>query len=111
MYDFFGNKSAYGENWHRIIDYGLKIWELFLKRPRFTAPKTFLGNRLKIEIHTDAFGKSPFESDSINWTSGIGIGGILVIDGKVVEFCSLGVDAEIPLVRRTEIAPHAYKFL
>ena len=97
LYAFFGNKNAYGENRHRIIYYELKIWELFLKYHRFITPESFLGDRLKIEISTDACASSPFESESINWASGIGIGGILVINGEVVEFFSLEVNTKIPL--------------
>ena len=112
LYAFFENKSDYGKNWQRIIDYELKIWELFLEYPRFTTPETFLGNRLKVEIYTDDCAKSPFESDSINWTSCIGIGWILVANGEVVEFSSLEVNTKIPpLVRRAEISPRDYKFL
>ena len=86
LYSFFENKSAYGENSQRIIDCELKIWELFLKWPRFTTPETFLGDTLKVAIYTDSCAKSPAESDSINWTPGIGIGEILVVSGEVVEF-------------------------
>ena len=95
LYSFFENKSAYGKNWQRIIDYELKICEIFLKCPRFITTETFLGTRLKVEIYTDACAKSPFESDSINWTSGIGIGWILAAYGEVVEFHPLEVSAEI----------------
>ena len=92
----FRKQNGFGENWQRIIDYELGIWELFLSEPRFPPPRTFLGNRLKFEIFTDSCAKSPFGSDSINWTSGIGIGGIPAVSGEVVEFSSLGVNAEIP---------------
>ena len=84
LYAFFENKNDFGEDWQRIIDYELGIWELFLGEPRFLAPKTFLGNRLKFEIYAGACAKSPPESDSTNWNSGIGIGCILVINGKVI---------------------------
>ena len=83
------------ENWQKIADYKLKIWELFLNYPRFIAPKSFLWNRLKIEIYTGAFAESPFGKETISWASGVGIGGILAINGKVVEFSSLEVNAKI----------------
>ena len=74
----------------------VKIWEIFLKSPRFLTPETFLRNRLKVKIYTDACAKSPFESESINWDYGIGIGGILAINGNIVEFSSLEVNERIP---------------
>ena len=58
-------------------------------------PGTFLENRLNVEIYTDACARSPPESDAINWDSGIGIGGILVIDGNIVDFFSLEADGGI----------------
>ena len=96
LYAFTKTKGLRKKDWQRIIDYGLEIWELRLSEPRFLTPKTFLLNRLKFEIFTDACAKSPFGSDSINWTSGIGIGGILVVGGEVVEFSSLEVNTKIP---------------
>ena len=96
LYAFFENENGFKKDWQRIIDYELEIWELFLSEPWFHTPKTFLGNRLKFEIFTDACAKSPFGSGSVNWTSGIGIGGILVVNVEVVEFPSLRVDAKIP---------------
>ena len=83
-------------DWREIVDYELKIWEVFLKYPRFITPKSFLGNRINLEIYTDARAKSPFEKEGVNWGSGIGIGGILVINGKVVEFSPLEVNKRIP---------------
>ena len=80
----------------KIVDYELKIWEVFLKYPRFITPKSFLGNRINLEIYTDACAKSPFEKGAVNWTSGIGIGGILLLGGKVVEFFSLEVNKRTP---------------
>ena len=74
LYAFFENRSEFGKNGQKISGYELKIWEIFLKSQRFLPPETFLGNRLKVEIYTDACEKSPSESDSINWDSGIGIG-------------------------------------
>ena len=56
----------------KIFDYALKIWDFFLKSPLFISPKTFLVNRLKVEIYTGACAGSPFESDSVNWGYGIG---------------------------------------
>ena len=85
LYAFFENRKAFGEL-AKIAEYELKIWELFLTHPRFTTPKSFLGNRLKVEIYTDTCAKSTFEKETINWASGIGIGGILAISGKLVEF-------------------------
>ena len=76
----------------KIADYELEIWEVFLKYPRFITPKSFLGNRINLEIYTDACAKSPFEKEDICWDSGIGIGGILIINGKAVEFFSLEVN-------------------
>ena len=69
-----------------IVDYELKIWESFLKSPRFSDPGMFLGNRLKIEIYTDVCARPPYEMASINGEAGIGIGGILVVNDIVVEF-------------------------
>ena len=74
-----------------MADYAFKIWEIFLKSPRFPTPGTFLVNGIKVEIYTDACARSPFETTSINWDYGVGIGGILVIDGDVVEFHQLEV--------------------
>ena len=67
-----------------------KIWERFLKSPRFPTQRTLLGNRLKIEIYTDDCDRPPYAMASINWESGIGIGGILVVNDIVVEFFSMG---------------------
>ena len=79
LHSFCENRGACGENWQRIIDYNLKIWGVVLKYPRFIAPESFLGNKLKVGIYTDACAKSPPESDSINRADGIGIGWILVV--------------------------------
>ena len=73
----------------------VKIWENFLKSPRFPTPETFLWARLNVEIYTDACAKSPFGSDSVNWDSGVWIGGILVIEGNIVEFFSLEANGGI----------------
>ena len=96
LYAFFEDRKGFAENWQKIAEYDLKIWELFLKSPRFLSPGTFLGDRLKIEIYTDACDRSPFEETSINWESGIGIAGILVINGMVVEFPTLEVGENLP---------------
>ena len=45
-----------------------------LKIPRFTGPRTYLRNRLSIEIYAGACGRSPSERDSIDWVDGICIG-------------------------------------
>ena len=109
LYAFFENKKAFGGNWQKIVDYELKIWELFLTHPRFITPKSFLGNRLKIEIYTDACAKSPFEKETINWASGAGIGGILVIRGKVVEFPPTGSKRKnSPVVKRDKVATQTH---
>ena len=81
----------------KIFDYALKIWDFFLKSPRFPTPGTFLGNRIKVEIYTDACARSPFETTSTNRDSWVGIGWILVIDGKIVEFFSLEVGENTPI--------------
>ena len=95
----FSKTKAIAGNWQKIADYEFKIWEFFLKSPRFPAPETFLGNRIKVEIYTGACAKSPFESGSINWESGVGIGGILVISGNVVGFfLARGGSKNTPLV-------------
>ena len=74
LYAFFENKKEFGKDW-RNRRIRIKIWEVFLKRPRFITPKSFLAGRINLEIYTDACAKSPFGKDAINWTSGIGIGG------------------------------------
>ena len=100
------------KDWQRIIDYELEIWELLLREPRFPTPKTFLGNRLKFGIFTDACAKSPSESDSINWASGVGVGGILVVSGGSRRIPLAGSEHKNShTVRRTKISPQAYKFL
>ena len=96
VYAFFENKMASKKDWRLIIDYELGIWEPCLSEPRFLAPQTFLENRIKFEIFAGACATSQFESDSINWASGIGIGGILASDGEVVEFPSLEANAKMP---------------
>ena len=50
---------------------------------------------INVEIYTDACASSPFETTSINWDSVVGIGGVLVINGNIVEFFSLEVNARI----------------
>ena len=100
LYAFFENRKGFAKNWQTIVDYDLKIWELFLKSPRFPAPRTFLGNRLKIEICTDACARPPYEMASINWESGIGIDGILVVNDIVAEFPSLEVNEPPPPLPR-----------
>ena len=87
----FRKQKGFAANWQTIVDYELKIWGLFLKSPRFPAHRSFLGNRIRIEIYTDACDRAPFENESISWESWVGIGGILVISGIVVEFHSLDV--------------------
>ena len=72
---FSGNKKCGAQNWQKIVDCALKIWALFFKSPRFPTPRSFLRNRLKIEIYTDACDRAPFGKESINWASGIGIWG------------------------------------
>ena len=67
-----------------------------LNTPAFRNTEIFPRGRLKIEIYTDACEKSPFEKETINCDSGIGIGGILAISGKVVEFHTLEVNERIP---------------
>ena len=109
---FLRKQKCVRGNWQKIIDCELKIWGLFLKYPRFITPKSFLRDRLKIQIYTDACAKPPFEKETINWPSGVGIGGILIVEGKVIEFPSLEVNTKAPpLARRTKISPQAYKFL
>ena len=88
---FFENRMGFAKNWQKIVDYELKIWELFLKSPRLLPPRTFLRDRLKIDIYTEACDRPPFEKASVNWKSGIGIGWILVINDRIVEFFSLEV--------------------
>ena len=81
----------------KIADYELKIWEFFLKSPRHHRPETFLGNMLKVEIHTEACVRSPFESDTINLGDAIGIGGGDPGNRRgVVEFSTLEVTAGSP---------------
>ena len=82
--DFFENRKGFAKKWHEIVDYEFKILELCLKYPRFLDPGTFLGNRLKIEIYTDACDRPSYEMAFINWGSGIGVGGILAIADIVV---------------------------
>ena len=91
----------------KIADYEFKMCGIFLKSPRFPAPGTFLGNRLKVGIYTGACAKSPFELGSINWESGIGIGGILVIiNGNIVVFFSLDVNERISPWLKGPKSPH-----
>ena len=89
---FSGSKSR---KWRYIDKYELRVFALLVEIPRFTTPRTFWRNRLKIEIYTDAFDRSPFEEDSINWESVIDIGGILAISGEDDESPSLEIN-EIP---------------
>ena len=63
---FFRKQEGFANDWQKIADSELKIWELFLKSPRFLAPGSLLGNRLKIEIYTDARARAPFGKASIN---------------------------------------------
>ena len=68
----------------------------FLKIAEVSNPGNFLGNRLKVQIVTDARAMSPFESEATEWDSRIGIGGVLVVNEAVVEFLSLEVGDRIP---------------
>ena len=86
--------KGFCEKQAKIAEYELNIWELFLKSPLFLPQRGVLGSRLKIEIYTDAFDRSPFQTTFINWESGIGSGGILVINYIAVEFFSLAVDGK-----------------
>ena len=95
-FTIFGNKTL-SENWQHIAEYELRACGSFLGIPRFTDPGTFFGSRLKIEIYTDASARSPFVEDSITWESGIGIGGVLVVSGEVIEFPSLEINAKSPI--------------
>ena len=94
LYDLFENKPEFGKL-AKIANYELKVWEISPKSPRRAAPKTFPGNRLKVEIYTDARAKPPFEKTSINWGSGIGVGFIRVVNGEIVEFFSLEANEKI----------------
>lgn len=62
---------------------------------RFRAPRSFAGNRSNIEIYTDARARDPLETDVINGESGVGIRGILVINGKLCEYDPMGTDDAI----------------
>ena len=48
-----------------------------------------------MEIYTDACAKSPYEKDKINWSSQIGIGGILLVNGEIKEFFPLEVNERV----------------
>ena len=63
---FSETKKVFPDNWREIIDYGLRIWEAFSRRPRFLAPVSFPGDRLNIEIYTDARPRTPLETDTIS---------------------------------------------
>ena len=104
----------------RLLWKSKRIWEKLAKSCRlrvknlgnfpkiatFSHPGTFLRNRLRVEIYTDACAKSPFESESINWDSAIGIGGILVINGNIAEFPSLEANGRIPPRLKGTQSPH-----
>ena len=111
LYAFFENRSEFGKSWQKIVDCELKIWEIFLKSPRFFTLETFLRNRLKVEIYTDACAMSPFETTSINWDYGIGIGGVRVTNGRVVEFFALEVGGKYSSVKRVKVSTQTNKFL
>ena len=74
MYAFSKTRNSSRGTGSKIADYELKIWDLFLKSPRFPTPRSFLRGRLKIEIYTDACDRTPFGKESITWESWIGIG-------------------------------------
>ena len=48
-----------------------------------------------MEIPTDACAKSPYEKGEINWSSDIGIGGILLVNGEIKEFSPLEVNERV----------------
>ena len=108
----FSKTKAFEKNWQKIVDYELKIWELFLTRPRFITPKIFPRKPLKIEIYTDACAISPFEKEKINWASGVDVGGILVVNGKLVEFFpTRSKRKNPPMVKRAKVTKQTYQFL
>ena len=75
----------FSENWQPIADYELIACGPFLEIPPFISQGTFLLNRLKIEFYADACDMSASGKDSADWESGIGIGGIIVVNGEAIE--------------------------
>ena len=69
-----------------------------------------MGGRLKVEIYTDARAAS-FRKSSTNWDSGVGIGGILVINGEIVEFPSLELDENTTSAKRIKVSAQTNKFM
>ena len=94
-YAFFENRIGFGKKMAKNSRLRVKNLANFSKIAAFPHPETFRWNRLKVKIYTDACARSPFESESINWDSSIGIGRILVISGNIVEFPSLEVGGRV----------------
>ena len=93
----FENGKFFSGNRQNIAEYELKIWEMFMAKPRCINPRSPMRSRLKIAIYTDDGAMSPPEKESINWESEIGIGGTLVISRDVDQFPFLEIDDEIPI--------------
>ena len=85
----FGNKRSFKKWRNKIFDFELRIWEVYLNRPRFITARPFLRNRLNIEIYTDARARSPSGKDVISWVSGVAAGRILIITGNVYGYSSM----------------------
>ena len=69
---------------------------VFLNRPLFTTNRSFSGDRLEIELYTEARARSPREKDVAKWKFGSAFGGILIINGKACEYPTMGINGEIP---------------
>ena len=88
-------KKAIGGNWQRIVDYELRIWEVFLEKPRYITPKSFFRKSTKPGDLHGCLRKIALRERQINWSSQIGIGGILLVNGEIKEFFSLEVSKRV----------------
>ena len=81
LYAYIENKPARKKNWGAIVRFELAICEVFINGPPFLTPSTFFGRRLKQKsILTRARALEPSGKGVIGWNSGVGVGGILVIN-------------------------------
>ena len=92
MSQFFSENNPPSKTGIKSPNTNFVFWEVFLRGPRFLKQRSFPRIRLNIAIYTDARAMSPIETDTIDWESGVGIGGILALSGNLCEYSPLGIN-------------------
>ena len=100
LYDFFENEKTFLKNWPKICDYELRGgggWGPFCDA-RVCSRRGLPRETVEISafIPTLAHGLRSKRTLSIDRESGVGVGGVLDINGNVCEFLSLDITVQIP---------------